>query len=122
MTMFVDKFSQFVAALEVTLLVIGLAVLFESSRRLARTILFNSIYAVAMTALAVVVQPIADAETAFLSSHLGMAPVRLPDAGVGLFGSALVLMLTSDLIFYWVHRAQHRYTVLWAMHSFLHSD
>jgi sterol desaturase/sphingolipid hydroxylase (fatty acid hydroxylase superfamily) len=122
MEMLVDKFNQFIAALEITLLVIGLAVLFESRRRLARTILFNIVYAVAMTALAVAVQPVADAETAYISSRIGMAPVALPDQGVLLLGSALLLMLTSDLIFYWVHRAQHRYPVLWAMHSFHHSD
>src|SRR5205823_12438093 len=36
--------------------------------------------------------------------------------------SATILMLVTDLIFYWVHRAQHQYKWLWAMHSFHHSD
>jgi sterol desaturase/sphingolipid hydroxylase (fatty acid hydroxylase superfamily) len=117
-----EKFGQFIGALEMTLLVIGIAILFESRRRLARTILFNTTYAVAMTALAVAVQPMADAETAYISSRLGTAPIALPDHGAALLGSALLLMLSSDLIFYWVHRAQHRFPLLWAMHSFHHAD
>jgi sterol desaturase/sphingolipid hydroxylase (fatty acid hydroxylase superfamily) len=122
MTMLDEKFHQFLGSLEVTLIVIGLALLLESRRRFARTILFNTIYAVAMTVLAVAVQPIADAEGAFFASRFGVAPIRLPDQGWAVFGSGMILMLTSDLIFYWVHRAQHRYAVLWAMHSFHHSD
>jgi sterol desaturase/sphingolipid hydroxylase (fatty acid hydroxylase superfamily) len=121
-TMLAEKFSQFITAVEITLIVIGLAALFESRRRLARTILFNTAYAIGMTALAVVVQPLADVETAAIASRLGSAPIELPDRGWMLLGSALLLMLTSDFIFYWVHRAQHKYELFWAMHSFHHSD
>jgi sterol desaturase/sphingolipid hydroxylase (fatty acid hydroxylase superfamily) len=32
------------------------------------------------------------------------------------------VMLAADLIFYWVHRAQHHFEFLWSMHSFHHSD
>jgi len=126
MTMLDDKLNQFMASLAVTFVTIALAVLIEfigaRGRRLARTIVFNTTYAVAITALAVAVQPIADAESAFLAARFGLAPVRLPDHGWALLGSALTLMLAEDFIFYWVHRAQHRYAWLWAMHSFHHSD
>ena len=44
------------------------------------------------------------------------------DLDEGIRGIQLLLMLAEDLIFYWVHRAQHRYELLWAMHSFHHSD
>ena len=108
------------------LLVLGIGVALESfrpvERKLARTVVFNFLYAAAFTAWAIVLQPVANAESAFLHRRLGIAPIPLPTSGPSVLLSAAVLMLASDLIFYWVHRAQHRYAWLWAMHSFHHSD
>lgn len=53
-----------------------------------------------------------------------------PSSGVlanpnGIFLSGLYIalsLLLSDIIFYWYHRAQHRFAFLWALHELHHSD
>ena len=109
-----------------TVATISLAVVFEAalrrSGRIARTVAFNTMYAVLIGIWARALQPLAVAEGAFLQRHLGITPIPLPEHGWLVLLSAAVVMLAEDLIFYWVHRAQHRYEYLWAMHSFHHSD
>lgn len=126
MTMFDEKLGHFVASVSTALVIVGGAVLVEwlgtRRTRIARTLVFNAVYAVAIIALTVALQPVAAAEGAFLESHLTVRPIPLPDQGIGLWISASILMLAEDFIFYWVHRAQHRFALLWAMHSFHHSD
>ena len=125
MTMLDDKLNQFIASIAVTFVVIASAVLIEllvaRGRRFAHTIVFNTTYAVAMTALAVAMQPIVDAKGEFLAAHVGLAPLDprpwLGSARVGGCPDAvrgLHLLLGNP--------AQHRFAVLWAMHSFHHSD
>ena len=50
-------------------------------------------------------------------------PRQLVDRGIG--GSILIVFLylfLSDFIFYWYHRAQHKFKFLWAIHELHHSD
>jgi sterol desaturase/sphingolipid hydroxylase (fatty acid hydroxylase superfamily) len=126
MTSLYDTVGHFIASIGMALVLVGVAVLIERlaarGRRVARTLAFNATYAVAIIAFTLALQPVSTAESAFLAAHLDLAPISLPDQGVGRWGSAVVLMLAEDFIFYWVHRAQHRFPLLWAMHSFHHSD
>ena len=119
-------FAEIVSGILTTIVTITVAVALEAAWRrtgqLARTVVFNTAYAMLIGVWARLLQPLADAEGAFLQRHLGVTPVPLPEHGWLVLFSATVLMLSQDLIFYWVHRAQHRYEWLWAMHSFHHSD
>jgi sterol desaturase/sphingolipid hydroxylase (fatty acid hydroxylase superfamily) len=118
--------APFVIGELVLLVVIAIAVALESAypatRRVAKTVFFNTTYAVLIGIWARLLQPIADVESAFLHRQLAISPIPLPEHGWPILFSATVLMFAADLIFYWVHRAQHRYGFLWAMHSFHHSD
>lgn len=118
--------AQCVVAALSTVVLICTAVALESthpsSRRIAKTVVFNTVCALLIGAWARILQPIASAEARFLKAELGFTPLPLPEHGWPVWFSALVVMLAADLIFYWVHRAQHRYDFLWAMHSFHHSD
>jgi sterol desaturase/sphingolipid hydroxylase (fatty acid hydroxylase superfamily) len=102
--------------------VLGIELGFRRTRRIARTVGFNVAYALAMAALAWMVQPVAVVESGWVKRVLHLTPLPLPSHGYGIILSAAILMLAADFIFYWVHRAQHRFDWLWAMHSFHHSD
>jgi sterol desaturase/sphingolipid hydroxylase (fatty acid hydroxylase superfamily) len=121
-----DIFAEIIFVSLTTVVTVSLGVVLEAAWRrtgqLARTVAFNTMYAVLIGIWARVLQPFADAEGAFLQRHLGITPIPLPEHGWLVLFSATVVMLAEDLIFYWVHRAQHRYEWLWAMHSFHHSD
>ena len=86
------------------------------------TLLFNISYAAAMAVLAALVQPMTRMEGEWAKAVLHVHSVALPSRGFGIVFSATVVLLCEDFIFYWVHRAQHRFAWLWAMHSFHHSD
>ena len=119
-------FAEIIFGILTTVVTISLGVVLEAALRhtgqLARTVAFNTTAAVLIGIWARVLQPLADVEGAFLQRHLGVTPIPLPEHGWLVLFSATVLMLAADLIFYWVHRAQHRCEWLWAMHSFHHSD
>ena len=109
-----------------TTVTVSVGIVLETTMRrsgqLARTVAFNTTCALLIGIWARVLQPLAAAESAFIHRHMGIAPIPLPEHGWLVLFSATVIMLAEDLIFYWVHRAQHRYEYLWAMHSFHHSD
>lgn len=119
-------FAELIFAILTTVVTISLGIALEAAWRrtgqLARTVAFNTTCAVLLSIWARVLQPFAAAEGALLERHLGITPIALPEHGWLVLFSATVVMLAADLIFYWVHRAQHRYEWLWAMHSFHHSD
>jgi sterol desaturase/sphingolipid hydroxylase (fatty acid hydroxylase superfamily) len=118
--------EKFIETTAVTLSAIAVLTLVERfaarTRRVGATLAFNVCYAVALGALATLVQPLAAAESRWMKAVLDIPSVPLPQRGWGVLVSATVILLFEDLIFYWVHRAQHRFAWLWAMHSFHHSD
>jgi sterol desaturase/sphingolipid hydroxylase (fatty acid hydroxylase superfamily) len=91
-------------------------------RRLARTVAFNLLYAGFIVTWSVVLQPVADSASRWVHVWIRMPQIPLPERGWPVVFSAMVLMAVQDLQFYWVHRAQHSSALLWAMHSFHHSD
>lgn len=87
------------------------------------TLVFNICYAAVMAVLAALVQPVTAREAAWVKTTLHVTSIALPSHGsAGTVLSATVVLLCEDLLFYWVHRAQHHFAWLWAMHSFHHSD
>ena len=119
---FVQIAAGTVTLLTVMTLAVTLEFIYPKTRRVAKTVLFNATCAIFIGVWARLLQPIADVEFAFMRDRVGAAPIPLPARGLPVIFSAAVLMFVADLIFYWVHRAQHRYECLWAMHSFHHSD
>src|SRR6185436_8117672 len=57
---------------------------------------------------------------------MGLAPPRLERVIPGLYDNALASFLAYFLLYdfaaYWVHRAQHRFSWWWALHSLHHSQ
>jgi sterol desaturase/sphingolipid hydroxylase (fatty acid hydroxylase superfamily) len=83
---------------------------------------FNLRYTVLMAWIAFVLTPVIGATAAFEAARFGGGWISIPDRGVGLIFSVLVLLAAKDFLDYWVHRAQHRFSFLWRMHSLHHSD
>jgi sterol desaturase/sphingolipid hydroxylase (fatty acid hydroxylase superfamily) len=85
---------------------------------------FNLAHAAFITVLHALLEPIAGIETAqIMGTATGAhALFHLPSGPWTSIGSAVVLLIAKDLIDFAVHRAQHKFPVLWAMHSFHHSD
>lgn len=52
----------------------------------------------------------------------GGSLITLPDHGWGLLWAIPAYVLTMDVAEYAFHRAQHRFSILWSMHSLHHSD
>src|SRR5882724_4180450 len=69
-----------------------------------------------------VLTPLVGAMAAFEAARFGGGWISLPDQGLGALFSVLVLLAAKDFLDYWVHRAQHRFSLLWRMHSLHHSD
>ncbi len=76
-------------------------------------------------AIFVVAYPITN-EIEHMVRAWGLAPPRLerlvPGLGDNAFASFLVYFALYDLAAYWVHRAQHRFSWWWALHSLHHSQ
>src|SRR5262245_8488204 len=58
--------------------------------------------------------------TAYLEKPLSFFDVKLLTP-LPFFFQAVIFMVVSDFINYWVHRAEHRYKFLWAFHTTHHS-
>lgn len=88
----------------------------------AGDLVMNLGYSVAFNWLLFTAAPVLSAiETLFLN-HLGFGLIDLPASGWRLAGSAALYLMVADFMEYAFHRAQHTVPVLWAMHSFHHSD
>jgi sterol desaturase/sphingolipid hydroxylase (fatty acid hydroxylase superfamily) len=83
---------------------------------------FNVCYTGMMAWFTYLLTPIVGASVAFAFSHLRGGWIHLPPYGLGAWFSVLVLLASKDFLDYWIHRAQHRFSWLWRMHSFHHSD
>ncbi len=49
-------------------------------------------------------------------------PIALEPSALASAGLVVVNLLAVDFLYYWYHRAQHRYPFLWAIHELHHSD
>lgn len=65
-----------------------------------------------------VLLPVGTIAAADLAAELRWQPMR----GIGLIDAFLVVLLARSLGAYWLHRATHRFPVLWRFHSVHHAD
>jgi sterol desaturase/sphingolipid hydroxylase (fatty acid hydroxylase superfamily) len=86
------------------------------------SVLFNLFYLAPFSLLHAASEPVVAAVAVATTNALGGGLVRLPSSGWGLIPAALIYALAMDFSEYVFHRAQHRFPVLWAMHSLHHSD
>jgi sterol desaturase/sphingolipid hydroxylase (fatty acid hydroxylase superfamily) len=86
------------------------------------SVLFNLFYLVPYSLLHAISAPAVAIVAVAITNVLGGGFVRLPSSGWGLVPAVALYALTMDFGEYVFHRAQHRFPVLWAMHSLHHSD
>lgn len=84
--------------------------------------LFNMVYTIFFIFAQNVLAPIVTFITASITGATGWGLVALPTSGWGLIPGILAYLLVMDFAEYIFHRAQHSVPILWAMHSFHHSD
>ena len=87
-----------------------------------RCLRLNVAYMVSLRLIYAVLLPVSGAATTLIVNALGGGLWVLPSAGVGLVYAIPCYALLMDGGEYLFHRAQHRFPVLWAMHSLHHSD
>jgi sterol desaturase/sphingolipid hydroxylase (fatty acid hydroxylase superfamily) len=88
----------------------------------ASGVLFNLFYLAPYSLLHAVSVPAVAGVAVATTNALGGGLVRLPSSGWNLVWAVALYALTVDFGEYGFHRAQHRFRVLWAMHSLHHSD
>ncbi|MGO4313913.1 sterol desaturase family protein [Pseudomonas sp. KB_15] len=81
-------------------------------------LLYTLLYALAQSAIV----PLVSVATVVAVNAAGGGWIDLPNTGWGLLLGFLLYAFTLDFMEYLFHRAQHRFPVMWAMHSFHHSD
>lgn len=79
---------------------------------------YTLVYMLAQT----IIVPIFSLATVLAVNAVGGGWISLPAAGWTLLPAFLLYVLTIDFFEYLFHRMQHRVPVMWAMHSFHHSD
>ena len=84
--------------------------------------IFNLICLVPFTILKSVTVFVISGGTVVVTNWLGGGLIRLPSSGLWLIPAVVVYIAAMDFGEYLFHRAQHRSPLLWAMHSFHHSD
>lgn len=84
--------------------------------------MFNIRYSVPYSFAQAVLFPAAAGLTALAVNAVGGGLIVLPSAGWELLPALLAYTLAMDFGEYVFHRAQHRFPLLWSMHSLHHSD
>ena len=88
-----------------------------------RGIAFNVGYTVVLIFLTqLLVPPLVALTQPWIAQHGGWLPIRLPDGLGWQLLQGLLYFLTFDFFYYWLHRAQHRFSLLWAQHKLHHSE
>lgn len=86
------------------------------------TWVFNALYlTVYLTVSTMVLYPVAQ----LIAPKLPINFLKFPfeeQGWMALSGLVFLYLLMFDFFFYWFHRAQHRWPVLWRFHRFHHSD
>jgi sterol desaturase/sphingolipid hydroxylase (fatty acid hydroxylase superfamily) len=88
-----------------------------------RNVLFNLLYTAIyglMTRLVLI--PVSFVIGRSLAGRGGWLDVELPPTFAGQLGLTLGGLLIFDFFYYWFHRAQHRWSALWALHKVHHAD
>ncbi|MFC5500519.1 sterol desaturase family protein [Caenimonas terrae] len=119
---FFQSFHAMYLALSVLVPLMVLEVLVPGRRLHWPTVAFNLAYAPVFIAVAAMaLQPIASRLDPHLTLNLLNGRAQHWGAWqVGLL--ALVYLACYDFLYYWLHRAQHRFALLWRFHQFHHAD
>lgn len=83
---------------------------------------FNLVYTLLYALAQAAIIPLVSIATVVVVNAAGGGWIDLPNTGWGLLFGFLFYAFTLDFMEYLFHRAQHRFAVMWAMHSFHHSD
>jgi len=83
---------------------------------------FNLRYTFAFTVVQAIIFPAVSIAASYAANAAGGGWIVLPTTGWSILPAFFAYALTVDFLEYAFHRAQHRVPVLWAMHSFHHSD
>lgn len=84
---------------------------------------FNLAWTVLYLFLANLLAPQVAAMLAAAKAQFGLdLPIVFPDGVLGQLAQAFALLATYDFFYYWMHRSQHRFGVLWAQHQVHHAD
>jgi sterol desaturase/sphingolipid hydroxylase (fatty acid hydroxylase superfamily) len=86
-----------------------------------RHTLFNVRYTVVMVAIVGALRPFLISVPLIVSHALGAGWISFASSATGWCCGFLCVLLTTDLLEYLFHRAQHRFAILWGMHEFHHS-
>ncbi|SOE61151.1 Sterol desaturase/sphingolipid hydroxylase, fatty acid hydroxylase superfamily [Burkholderia sp. D7] len=87
-----------------------------------KSVQLNLAYTLVNTLVDAITVPLFSVATVLAVNAAGGGWIVLPAAGWMLLPAFLLYALTLDFSEYLFHRAQHRVPIMWAMHSFHHSD
>jgi len=88
-----------------------------------RDMAFNIVYTALFLIITNLAVPPLQALTKPWIDHFGLAiPIAFPDHFLGQLLQAMVFLFIYDFFYYWLHRAQHTFPLLWAQHKLHHSD
>ncbi len=108
------------------LIVVCIALLAERVRPAeAQTLMsarFNLLYMATYGLAQGLIAPTLSVLTVVAINRVGGGWIVLPGAGWSLLWGFALYAITLDFMEYIFHRAQHRFPLMWAMHSFHHSD
>lgn len=82
---------------------------------------FNVRYGIVMLVLNSALQPLLPEVSLALTRTLGAGWISFEEGIAGWCLALLAVLLTTDLLEYLIHRAQHAFPVLWKMHELHHS-
>lgn len=113
-----------VIALQIGLIAIGFAI--EHLRPVRPPVLghlrLNVMHLLPTAVVQAFVSPVLGASVTSLVNSAGGGLLVLPASGAGLLFGIVLFTVAMDAAEYAFHRAQHRYPMLWAMHSLHHSE
>jgi sterol desaturase/sphingolipid hydroxylase (fatty acid hydroxylase superfamily) len=87
-----------------------------------KDLLMNLGYSLVLNWLLFTAAPVLNPLETFILNRCGFGLFELPASGWSLAGSAALYLVMTDFLEYAWHRAEHGVALLWAMHSFHHSD
>lgn len=87
-----------------------------------RSVGLNLVYTLIYGVAHAIIVPVVSITTVVAINASGGGWIVLPSAGWKLLPAFVLYALTLDFFEYLFHRAQHRFPLLWAMHSLHHSD
>lgn len=88
-----------------------------------RDVGFNVLYTALFVVLTNVLTPPLQGLTKPWIDQFGLAvPIAFPDSFAGQLLQALTFLFIYDFFYYWLHRAQHTWPLLWAQHKLHHSE